>query len=97
MGAISITAILQAKPGKEQLLRQELLKVVTPSRAEKGCLNYILHQSVENEAIFVFYETWKDEESINLHIETDHYKQYRHHTEALIETRQVYRLQEVVH
>ncbi|MFD1772462.1 putative quinol monooxygenase [Paenibacillus rhizophilus] len=95
MSAISITAILQAKPGKEQLLYQELVKAVAPSRSEEGCIKYVLHQSIENNAVFVFYEIWKDEESINLHIETDHYKQYRRNIEDLIESRQVYRLQEV--
>ncbi|QWU13605.1 Quinol monooxygenase YgiN [Paenibacillus sophorae] len=95
MSAISITAILQAKPGKEQLLHQELVKVVTPSRSEEGCIKYVLHQSIENNAVFVFYEIWKDEESINFHIETDHYKQFRRNIEDLIESRQVHRLREV--
>ncbi|AKG34636.1 putative quinol monooxygenase [Paenibacillus durus] len=95
MSAISITAILQAKPGKEQLLHQELVKLVTPSRSEEGCIKYVLHQSIENNAVFVFYEIWKDEESINFHIETDHYKQFRRNIEDLIESRQVHRLREV--
>ncbi|NGM83764.1 hypothetical protein G5B47_15185 [Paenibacillus sp. 7124] len=41
------------------------MKAVTPSRSEEGCIKYVLHQSIENKAVFVFYEIWKDEESIN--------------------------------
>lgn len=95
MSAISITAILQAKPSKEDLLREELVKVVAPSRAERGCIRYILHQSVEDDGIFIFNEIWEDEEALNLHIQTDHYRQYRNNTEELVGTRQVYRLHEI--
>jgi quinol monooxygenase YgiN len=90
--SITINAILKAKQGKEELLRSELLKVIGPSRAEEGCLNYSLHESTENNSTFVFYETWKNEESVKHHIETKHYKQYRQNTETLIEQREVYRL-----
>jgi quinol monooxygenase YgiN len=90
--AITINAILKAKPGKEEQLRSELLKVIGPSRAEEGCLNYSLHESTENKSTFVFYETWKDEASLKSHIESVHYNQYRQNIETLIEQRDVYRL-----
>lgn len=96
MASITINAILKAKPGKEQLLRGELEKVIQPSRAEKGCIEYTLHESLEDKGVFVFYETWKDEESLKLHLETSHYQEYRQNTAPLIDTREVYRLQKIV-
>lgn len=43
MSEVIINAILQAKPGKEEELRSELVKVIEPSREEKGCIQYTLH------------------------------------------------------
>ncbi|WP_425280859.1 putative quinol monooxygenase [Paenibacillus brasilensis] len=43
----------------------------------------------------MFYEIWKDEESINIHIQKDHYKQFLGNTEDLIESRQTHRLHEI--
>ncbi|KRE10902.1 monooxygenase [Bacillus sp. Root239] len=95
MSEIIINAILQAKPGKEEELRSELVKVIEPSREEKGCIQYTLHQDTDKAGTFVFYEKWESNEDIAAHIETPHYQQYRQQTEALIESRVVHRLQEV--
>ncbi|MBE2977046.1 putative quinol monooxygenase [Priestia megaterium] len=95
MSEIIINAILQAEPGKEEELRSELVKVIEPSREEKGCIQYTLHQDTDKAGTFVFYEKWESNEDIAAHIETPHYQQYRQQTEALIESRVVYRLQEV--
>ncbi|KWU53371.1 putative quinol monooxygenase [Priestia megaterium] len=95
MSEIIINAILQAKPGKEEELRSELVKVIKPSREEKGCIQYTLHQDTDKAGTFVFYEKWKSQEDVEAHIETPHYQQYRQQTELLIESRAVHRLQEV--
>jgi quinol monooxygenase YgiN len=92
MAAVTIVAILKARKGKEQQLRDELLKVVTPSRAEAGCLEYVLHESQEHPEQFVFYETWTDETALQEHIASSHYQEYRQAVEALLDTREVYRL-----
>ncbi|MCQ9285051.1 antibiotic biosynthesis monooxygenase [Priestia aryabhattai] len=95
MSEIIINAILQAKPGKEEELRSELVKVIKPSREEKGCIQYTLHQDTDKAGTFVFYEKWKSQKDVEAHIETPHYQQYRQQTELLIESRAVHRLQEV--
>lgn len=92
MSGITINAILKAKPGKEEALFEVLQEVVEPSRKEPGCLEYILHRSVEDSRTFVFYETWKDIESIEAHIQSSHYKEYRCKAEDLYETRKVLKL-----
>ena len=95
MSEIIINAILQAKPGKEEELRSELVKVIEPSREEKGCIQYTLHEDTDKAGTFVFYEKWKSQKDVEAHIETPHYQQYRQQTELLIESRAVHRLQEV--
>ena len=39
-GKVTVIAYHRAKPGKEQGLREALLQVCGPTRAEKGCINY---------------------------------------------------------
>jgi quinol monooxygenase YgiN len=61
--AYTVIAFLEAKPGKESELKQRLEDVVEPSRAENTCLEYRLHQDLNNPAQFVIYENWKSKEA----------------------------------
>jgi quinol monooxygenase YgiN len=92
VGKIAITAILKAKPGYENQLFDSLKQVVQPSQNESGCIHYQLHESIDDQGVFVFYEIWQDEESLKKHVESDHYKAYRQQAEKLIDSRNVYRL-----
>jgi quinol monooxygenase YgiN len=71
MGMITLTAKLKAKPGKEDALRKALLALVEPSRAEAGCIEYILHAIKDDPAAFLFYEIWKDQAALDLHVKTE--------------------------
>jgi hypothetical protein len=43
--AIILTAMVKAKPGQEDAVREVLVALVEPTRKEPGCLCYNLHQS----------------------------------------------------
>ena len=58
----TVVVVLEAKPGKESDLAAALEMVVQPSRAEKTCLEYRLHRSLENQGQFVLYENWESKE-----------------------------------
>lgn len=92
MENIIITAIIKSKPDCEAELFEVLQQVIQPSQNESGCITYKLHKSLEEQGVFVFYEIWQDEESLNKHIESTHYKAYRQQAEQLIESRNVHRL-----
>ncbi|WP_404405143.1 putative quinol monooxygenase [Jeotgalibacillus malaysiensis] len=96
MELITITVILKSIPGKEKALLEELVKVAKPSREEKGCIEYNLHESLENESEFVLIEKWKNQEALQLHIESEHYQLYRNNIQALIEGREVYKLKAIL-
>lgn len=91
MDAIVITAILKPKEKMESQLRTELDKVMEASRQEAGCLNYVLHQSIEDDT-FVLHETYQDKDALESHVESSHYKEYRTNTADLIERREVFKL-----
>nr|MBA3768043.1 antibiotic biosynthesis monooxygenase [Acidobacteriota bacterium] len=46
MKKVSVTARVRAVKGFEEQVRQECIALVAPSRRERGCINYDLHQSV---------------------------------------------------
>jgi quinol monooxygenase YgiN len=64
---LKVVAQINAKPGKESQVRQELLSLVAPSRKDAGCLKYELHQALDNPALFRYRENWTREE----HLEQD--------------------------
>jgi quinol monooxygenase YgiN len=84
MGAITVVAQLKAKKGMEDLLKQELLSIVEPSRSDAGCLNYDLHQSMEDSSSFLFYENWTGREALDAHLGTEHIKTFRERAEGLL-------------
>ena len=66
---LTVLAQMKAKPGKEAEVRRELLSLVAPSRQDEGCLNYDLHQSTENPALFVFHENWTSRAHLDRHLQ----------------------------
>lgn len=71
-GTIQVIALFKAKPGKTQALRDFLTQLITPTRKEKGCLRYELHQNTADPTDFVFIEEWDSHESIDQHMQTPH-------------------------
>ena len=62
-----LTAIVKAKPGQEEAVKEVLLELVEPTRKEPGCLGYNLHQSKSDKAQFMFYEQWASKEALDAH------------------------------
>lgn len=48
----------EVKESKIEFVKSELLKLIEPTRAEEGCVQYDLHQDIDNPSIFMFYEIW---------------------------------------
>lgn len=71
---VTVIARMKAKPGKEQQLKAELLKLIAPSRKDPGCINYDLHIGAADPAEFVFYENWTSKALLDAHLATPHLK-----------------------
>jgi quinol monooxygenase YgiN len=71
--AVVLTATVKALGGQEAAVRAALLELVGPSRAEKGCLCYNLHESKETPGLFIFYEQWADQAAFDAHTQTPHF------------------------
>ncbi|KZB90384.1 monooxygenase [Bacillus sp. VT 712] len=90
MEHIVIAAVLKPKEGLQGQLLSKLKKVQVASREEAGCIKYDLHQSEDQ--TFVLYEVWKDEETLEYHIQSAHYQEYRNNIADLVSNREVYKL-----
>ena len=64
--SIYLTVVIKSKEDKTQELKQLLLNMVVNSRKEKACLQYDLHDSVD-ENTFVFHEEWLDQSGLDAH------------------------------
>ncbi len=71
---VILTAMVKAKPGQEDAVKQALLSLVEPTRKEPGCLCYNLHQSKADPTQFMFYEQWASKEALDAHGKTPHMK-----------------------
>lgn len=78
MNELFIVVGLKAKPGKIDQLREDLIAVVEPSRAEAGSIRYELFEDNNAPGTFVFVEQWASEELRNKHHNEGAHIQYFH-------------------
>ncbi|SDJ78119.1 putative quinol monooxygenase [Aliiruegeria lutimaris] len=85
MSKLTIIADIKANPDKVDLVKAALLKLIEPTRAEEGCINYDLHQDNDDPAHFFFYENWETRDLWLSHMNSDHLKAHQVATEGCIE------------
>ncbi len=74
--AYTVIATWRAKEGEEQACRR-ILELMTPlTRAEPGCLTYIVNVSRDDPRTWVLYERYVDEAAFQAHREADHFKEH---------------------
>ena len=85
MASLTVVANIKARTDKIDLVKSELEKLIDITRAEKGCINYDLHQDNEDPAHFKFYANWESRELWQVHINNQHLKEYMAATDAAVE------------
>ncbi|CAM5574590.1 MULTISPECIES: putative quinol monooxygenase [Streptomyces] len=75
-GPIVLVARMQARPGKEQELRDALPALVAATRQEDGCLTYVPHQGLDDLGLLVMHEVWQSEEHLRAHSGSDHLRRF---------------------
>lgn len=67
-----VAVYFKAKPENAEELRQRLLGMLTPTRAEDGCISFELHQVEGSPDEFFVFERWASKEAHHKHSETAH-------------------------
>ena len=85
MADLTIIANIKAKANKVDLVKAELEKLIAPTRAEDGCVQYDLHQDNDDPAHFLFFEIWTSRELWQTHMGNQHLKDYLAATDGAVE------------
>lgn len=80
-----IVGLLVANPGKAAELRELLLGMAKPSRAEPGNLRWDVWQDQSNSDRYVLDELYVDEAALAAHRETPHFMNYAERVSRIAE------------
>lgn len=69
---LTIIATLKARLGREEELGRELRALVEPTHAEAGCIAYEMHQSQEDQGLYMFTEAWASRPEWDAHMASPH-------------------------
>ena len=76
---IIVLIIYQAKPGMEDMAKQELTSLIESAVSEPFCAGINLHQDTDDPSRFMLYEKWMNKDYyIGEHMETSHIKDFIH-------------------
>jgi quinol monooxygenase YgiN len=81
---LTIVAIFQAAPGREDDLAAALQGLVAPTLAEPGCLNYDLHRDLRDPGRFLFYENWETRAHWDAHMGSEHLRRHQETSGPLV-------------
>lgn len=76
MSTVTVVAQLTARKDAIESVKTELLKLIEPTQAEEGCIEYRLHQDNDNPSQFTFYENWVNMTYLERHMNSEHFKRY---------------------
>lgn len=71
---LTLVAFIRAKQGLEDELGRRLQTLIAPTRQEAGCINYDLHRSNDDPALWMLHENWRAQRDLDQHFETPYLK-----------------------
>jgi len=81
---ITVAVRIKAKPETRAEVREELHKLLAPTRKEKGCINYDMHVAKDDDCLFLFYENWTSEGDLNQHLAAPHVQHWINLAQTLL-------------
>ncbi len=73
---IVLVARLKVKKDKIEEAKEAALALVEVSRAEAGCINYDIHQAIDDETVFVWHETWATKTALDEHFAMSYFNEF---------------------
>lgn len=95
MPHLTIVADFMAKPEKEDFLKTHLTQLISPTLKEAGCVQYDLHQDLENPRHFLFFENWETRELWQAHMKSDHLARFKAGAEDAIEKLNIFEMTQI--
>ncbi|WP_199903438.1 putative quinol monooxygenase [Neisseria wadsworthii] len=95
MNKVKIAATITIKPEYRSELLDVLQKLVVASRNEAGNIRYDLHQDLDNENRFVFFENWQNTAAVEEHKASNHFQNFLQSIEGKVDGLDVVLLKDV--
>jgi len=73
---IMVTAKITAKPGERDNVILKAKDLIESTRLESGCISYNLYASTEDDDVLMMIEQWKNQDVLDTHLETEHFKAF---------------------
>lgn len=70
----TLVVFVTVKPDGVKKFEEQAAKTAKASAAEKGCLQYEVHKSLEKPGGYIFFERWKNLAAIEDHFKEEHTK-----------------------
>jgi len=95
MPHLTIVAHITAHPDQIDLVKTELRRLIAPTRAEAGCVQYDLHQDDERPEHFMFFELWESRSLWQRHMNSPHLEAMQAATDGAIESLVIHEMTQV--
>ena len=73
---IVLVARLKVREDAVEEAKKLALGITDDSRNEEGCVNYDVHQAIDDPTVFIWHETWKNKSALDNHFELDYFKEF---------------------
>jgi quinol monooxygenase YgiN len=81
---IFVLATMVTKKGKNKEFLKSTEDLIKSTRLEEGSISYNLYSSTEDDNIFIMIEQWENEEYLDKHLQTDHFKSFVENTSNIL-------------
>ena len=78
-------AVLKAKTGQREALRDALSALVAPTRQEPGCLDYTLFELRDEPGSYYMRESFQDQAALDAHFATPYFQAFEKRFDALLD------------
>jgi quinol monooxygenase YgiN len=92
---IRVIAQALARPENVAAVRTALTNMLAPTRAEKGCILYDLHEVIAEPYQFVFFEIWENAAALEAHIRTPHFQNLERAQSLMTEPLKITKLRKI--
>ncbi|MEJ5051950.1 putative quinol monooxygenase [Chryseobacterium culicis] len=83
---VFVIAELNPRKGKEEEVKKAMLKMVSPTVMETGCIYYYPHDSMDkNNSTLFFTELWLSESHLEEHLNTEHFISFQKKLAGILE------------
>lgn len=75
MTAVPVVAVVVAKQGSADVVREALTVLARASRGQEACVSYDVHESAATPGAFVTIECWRSQADLDGHLQSEHFQQ----------------------